>query len=67
MADKNGFGGGHAHYKIAKTYKLVGVYNGNGQAEDIETDIETMDDANYLLPEYEMAYGKDWTITIEEE
>jgi len=65
MADENGFGGGHATYKIAKTYKIVGTYN--GQTEDVETDIEDMDTANTLLGEYEMAFGKEWTLTIEEE
>ena len=47
------------------TYKIVGTYN--GQTEDVETDIETMDHANYLLGEYGMAYGNDWTLKIEEE
>jgi hypothetical protein len=65
MADKNGYGGGHAQYTIDKTYKIVGTYN--GQTENVETDIEDMDTALYLLGEYEMAYGKDWKLTIEEE
>ena len=65
MADKNGFGGGHATYKIAKTYKIVGRYN--GMTEDVDTDIEDMETALVYLGEYEMAFGSEWTLTIEEE
>ena len=64
-ANGNGYGGGHAEYTIDKTYKLVGTYK--GQTEDIETDIDDMETALTLLGEYEMAYGKEWTIVIEEE
>ena len=66
MADANGFGGGHATYKIAKTYKLVGTLEGR-EPEDIETDIEDMDTAETLQGEYIMAFGEGWTIVIEEE
>ena len=55
----------HAPYTIEKTYKLMGKYN--GQTEEIESDIKDMDDANYLLAEYQMAYGNNWEIWIEEE
>jgi len=65
MADANGYGGGHATYEITHTYKLVGTFKGN--SEDIETDIADMDTALVLLGEYEIAYGSDWTIVIEEE
>ena len=65
MADENGFGGGHATYKIAKTYKIVGTYN--GMTEDVDTDIEDMQTALGYLEEYEMAFGSEWTLTIEEE
>lgn len=65
MAESNGYGGGHAHYEITRTYKLVGTFK--GQTEDIETEIEDMETALTLLGEYEMAYGDDWTIVIEEE
>jgi hypothetical protein len=65
MADSNGYGGGHAEYTIDRTYKLVGTYK--GQSEDIEEDIADMDTALVLQGEYEIAYGKDWTIVIEEE
>lgn len=47
------------------TYKIIGTYN--GQTEDVETDIEDMDTAVVLLGEYEMAFGTDWTLTIDTE
>jgi len=55
----------HQPYTIEHTFKLVGTCK--GQTEDIETDIKDMKTAQSLLGEYEMAFGKDWTIVIEEE
>ena len=63
--DENGNYTPHAPYTIDKTYKIVGTYK--GQTEDVETDIETMEDADYLLGEYRLAFGNNWTLAIEEE
>ncbi len=48
-----------------KTFKIIGKYN--GMTEDVDTDIEDMETALVYLGEYEMAYGSNWTLTIEEE
>jgi hypothetical protein len=40
-------------------YEIIGIYN--GQKEVIDS-AESLTDANYLVTEYKMAFGSDWTI-----
>ena len=55
----------HVKYEVEKTFKIVGTYK--GQVEDIETDIESIGEAECLLVEYTMAFGSDWNLSIEKE
>lgn len=43
------------------SYEIVGTYQGISEILDTA---ETSEDANYLLNEYQMAFGKDWIIKI---
>ncbi|MGV7234640.1 MAG: hypothetical protein ACQ9ET_00135 [Nitrosomonadaceae bacterium] len=40
-------------------YTIKGIYN--GQIEDIDT-AKTKKEANQLVKEYRMAFGREWTI-----
>ena len=42
-------------------YSIIGVYRGN--PEVLET-TDTMKDALYLMQEYRMAFGNEWSINI---
>lgn len=44
-------------------YRIVGVYQGKREVVD-EAETETY--ANYLVGEYRLAFGKDWSIYKEE-
>jgi len=65
MADSNGFGGGHAVYTIARTYKIMGTFQGN--TEEVDCDIDSEAYAETLVTEYKMAFGEGWTFEIKEE
>ena len=44
-------------------FKIVGTYKGEKEDLDIA---KTKDEAEYLLKNYKMAFGKDWVIEIKE-
>lgn len=46
-------------------FKIMGRYK--NQTEEIETEIESMQDAEYMLTEYQIAFGSDWTLWIEDD
>jgi len=43
-------------------FEIVGVYDGEKEVVDTA---ETQEDADYLLQEYQIAFGLDWILTIE--
>jgi hypothetical protein len=43
-------------------YEILGVYDGEKEVVDTA---ETQEDAEYLLQEYQLAFGLDWILTIE--
>ena len=45
------------------TYRIIGTYK--GQEEEIDSDIDSREYADYLISEYSLAFGKDWTLRIE--
>tara|TARA_Y100000310_G_scaffold155094_1_gene154582 strand:- start:94 stop:291 length:198 start_codon:yes stop_codon:yes gene_type:complete len=47
--------------KDDKMYKIMGTYRGNSEELD---EADTLDEANYLLTEYRVAFGPDWLIEI---
>jgi hypothetical protein len=42
-------------------YKIMGTYR--GQREELDS-ADSLDQANYLLAEYQLAYAGDWIIEI---
>ena len=42
-------------------YKIMGTYRGN--TEELDS-ADNLDEANYLLAEYQLAYAGDWIIEI---
>lgn len=48
------------------TYRILAIY-GADLIETIESEIESLREANYLRAEYAIAYGDDWTILVEVE
>jgi len=47
--------------KEDKMYKIMGTYH--GQREELDS-ADRLDQANYLLAEYQLAYAGDWIIEI---
>lgn len=45
-----------------KFYKIMGKYQGETEEIDMAT---SKDEADYLISEYRMAYGRDWKIWAE--
>ena len=41
-------------------YKFIGIYKGN--KEVLEEQVETKQGANFLVQEYQMAFGNEWII-----
>ena len=41
-------------------YKIIGIYKGN--KEVLEEQVETKQEANFLVQEYQMAFGNEWII-----
>lgn len=46
------------------TYEIWGTYNGT--IETLEQDLESPAEAQTLASEYQMAFGRDWTIQVME-
>ena len=44
-------------------FKIVGVYEGNREVID---EFDTREEAERMLVEYRMAFGKDWLLSIKE-
>lgn len=47
---------------MSKFYKIMGKYQGETEEIDMAT---SKNEADYLISEYRMAYGKDWKIWAE--
>lgn len=45
-----------------KTYDIIGTYD--GETEAVEEDIETREEADYLLAEYKLAFGAGWYLRL---
>tara|TARA_R100000781_G_scaffold26563_1_gene19667 strand:- start:773 stop:910 length:138 start_codon:yes stop_codon:yes gene_type:complete len=41
-------------------YKIIGIYKGN--KEVLEEQVETKQEANFLVQEYQMSFGNEWII-----
>jgi len=46
-----------------KKYRIMGKYR--NRSEEIDC-TDTEKEANYLVSEYQMAYGSDWVVWVEE-
>ena len=44
------------------TYEVWGTFN--NQIETLEQDLQSVDEAQYLAREYQIAFGADWTIQV---
>lgn len=47
---------------MAKTYKIMGKYN--GRAEEVDT-ADSQEEVDEMLAEYRMAFGTGWNLWIE--
>ena len=47
--------------KEDKMYKIMGTYR--GEREELDS-ADSLDEANYLLAEYQLAFDGDWSIEI---
>lgn len=48
--------------KDEREYNILGTYRGNTERVDTATG---EDEAAYLMAEYQLAYGSEWTVTYE--
>lgn len=45
-------------------FKIIGTYQ--GKSEVLEDEVATLGTAEYLRGEYQMAFGQEWAVAIEE-